>query len=135
MTLPIDRSILLVVPERWLRLLLRTAFAARGHDVVAFSTVAELQSFRADRRHGPPGLVFIDQNAATGKRQALDALRRRNAGVPMVLLSGCGPNTLSWDWNAVIPRPSTKDDIVDRVEALATLASPVAVEGRLALAG
>ena len=39
MTLPIDRSILLVVPERWLRLLLRTAFADRGHDVVAFSTV------------------------------------------------------------------------------------------------
>jgi hypothetical protein len=117
-------TVLLVLPERWLRVAIRAELVARGCHVAEMTDLADVATFRPDRaRHGAVRLILVDENALGGAADGTLALvRGRHRGVPLVLLQGWAGARRGGAWNAVIARSREVREIADRVEELLPLA-------------
>ena len=118
-------TLILVLPERWLRVALRAQLVARGHQVVELADLGALAAFRPDRsRHGAVRLVVVDENLLGGAADgAVDAARRRFAGASLVLLQSWLGGAARGPWDAVISRAEPGVEILERLAPHAAAAS------------
>lgn len=119
--MPRKRStVLIAIPERWLRLELRADLLARGHQVVDLTSVADVLDFHVDRaRHGAVRLILVDENALGGAgRGAAERVRGRYPGVPLVLLSSWVGHETGGLWSAVLQRSDADRGLAGRVQEL-----------------
>lgn len=117
----------LVVPQHWERALIRAELIERGHDAVGMQGLGDLLLFRtrtAAAAHGPVGLVLVDREALTGRRQRLlGPVRACYPDVPFLLLAGGTTTMPGGPWTAVLLRPISIGDIATRIEDLLEPAS------------
>jgi hypothetical protein len=121
-------TVVLVLPERWLRQVIRAKLAARGHQVVELADLGALAAFRPDRaRHGALRLVLVDENAVHGAGAGvLERVRARHRGVPLVLLQSWMTGQASGPWSAVIPRVEPDVELLDRLALMQPFAPAAA---------
>lgn len=85
---PTSPSVLLVEDDRELRLTLREALAVEGYRVQAAASVADALALLSHAYLGEsPDLVLLDLGLPDGEGDALLAHLRRDAGVPVIVIS------------------------------------------------
>jgi hypothetical protein len=122
--------VLLVMPERWPRALLRAALREAGYDAVgATDLTGALQYGHESRERGPVQVVLLDQAVLEDQESAtlLDELLRRHQYPAPLLLARAMPAyplptaTTSTRWRQIIRRPASIADLVAAVQGLLPL--------------
>ena len=110
-------TVVLVVPEHWLRVALRAQLVGQGHQVVELADLGALAAFRPERRrHGVVRMVVVDENLMRGAAEgALEDARRRFLGARLVLLESWLGGATRGPWDAVISRAQPGIEILERL--------------------
>jgi DNA-binding response OmpR family regulator len=114
-------SIWIVDSEQWPRASLRAELIERGYQAVGFVLLGEaLETLRAGSSERNPTALIMESSGQQFSREALQEL----AGfrIPTLLLIGAAgmdqPCLLEYSWTAVLRRPVTIGEVVDRVEEI-----------------
>jgi hypothetical protein len=116
--------ILLVMPARWPRALLRAALRELGYDASGSHGLKEAAYQAApDLARGPVRLAVLDQEAlAEGEASDVEALRTRIPAAPILLLAPATRRVREGPWTRVIRRPTSIAALVQEIESLVPLA-------------
>jgi hypothetical protein len=116
--------ILIVMPERWMRALIRAALREAGYDAVGAPGVREalgVPAREADR--GPVGLLVVDQSALVGGTRPLETLLARHNRPEAILIARAMVGAPDGPWRRVLQRPVSVADVVAAVEEALPLPS------------
>jgi hypothetical protein len=119
--------VLLVMPDRWPRALLRAALCNVGYDAVGASNLGRALRVRAaEPDRGPVRLVIVDQSALpdAGDAEQLARLLARHGAPATMLLARVTVVPPVGNWLRVLRRPVSVADIVTATAAMLPL--PVA---------
>lgn len=115
--------VLIVMPEQWNRALLRAALREEGYDAIGSRGVREAFRVRPDDpTRGPVQLLIVDQDAISGAAATLaPALVRRLQQPGTVLIRRVTKATPAGEWDRVLQRPVSVEDVVTATRALLPL--------------
>jgi AmiR/NasT family two-component response regulator len=114
--------VLVIMPEHWPRAHVRAALREAGYDAIGALTLAGALSHAArERARGPVRAVVLDAAALRGHRAALDQLRTRHGGPPIVLLTSAARSPPAGDWARTLRRPIAVADVARAVTDLVPL--------------
>jgi hypothetical protein len=116
--------VLLVMPDRWPRALLRAALRDVGYDAVGASSLGTALRVRAaEPGRGPVRLIIVDQSALSdaGDAEQLAGLLARHGAPATLLLARATMSPPSGKWQRVLRRPISVADIMTATAALLTL--------------
>jgi DNA-binding NtrC family response regulator len=108
--------VLIVMPEQWPRALLRAALREVGYDAVGtrnLDTALRVRPQEPDR--GTIRLVIVDQSAASGSHEQLAKLLSLHGTPLTILLARPTLAVPAGQWQRVIKRPASIDEIVSAV--------------------
>jgi CheY-like chemotaxis protein len=117
---PLAPRVLVVMPDRWPRALVRAALRDVGYDALGASTVEAALRVRAvDPDRGAVRLILVDQSALDhGGGAQLDSLLERHGTPSTLLLSRATAEPPAGPWQRVLRRPVSVAEIVSAVQTL-----------------
>ena len=112
--------VVIVMRDQWHRALLRAALREAGYDAIGVRDGAEALLVRSDvSNRGPVRLLVEDHDSVTAKAAA--ALRERFRGAPAMLLARATVPPLEGNWDRVLRRPFSIEDVISAVHELGLL--------------
>jgi DNA-binding response OmpR family regulator len=116
--------VLIVMPEQWRRALLRAALREVGYDAVGTRSLSSALRIRRDEpERGPVRLVILDQSVVSrgGKEQLVELLSLHKAPAT-ILIARPTVAVPEGEWQRVLKRPVSVDEIVSATQQLLPLA-------------
>ncbi len=106
--------------EQWPRANLRALLLDRGFDAIGFEEIGGAMAVLKDPHQPKPSVIVIELHGLSPSKEDLDAPARLS--IPIFALAGAVEMNQQWvkefKWAALIPRPVTIGQVVDRVEKL-----------------
>jgi DNA-binding response OmpR family regulator len=114
--------VLLVMPDQWLRALLRAALREAGYDAAGTRTPAgALRLAQPEPGRGPVGAIVLDHREVTAAdRAALERLRLATEA-PIVLIAAAAREVGDGPWARVVRRPVSIGELVGTIATLIPL--------------
>ena len=114
--------VLVVIPDQWPRAHIRAALRETGYDAIGAASVPDALAHRAfEPERGAVGAIVLDAAAVHDHDAALERLQHRHANAPVILLTSAVVQPPVGEWDRVLRRPFTVEDVVRAVSALAPL--------------
>lgn len=105
------------MPDQWPRALLRAELTELGYDAVGALDLEHAQQYPpSEPGRGPVRLIIVEQSVLAG--DALDRLRQRHGGPPVILLTGGAAPEPPGPWDRVLRRPISIGEIAEAVRSL-----------------
>ena len=112
---PLAPRVLIVMPDQWMRALLRASLREVGYDAVGTRTLQSAMRIRVNEPdRAPVSLIIIDQAGVDDLRAVQTLLERHHAQA--MLIARRTTATPAGPWQRVVYRPISVEEIVRVVE-------------------